>query len=365
MAGMIKDRITSSQMVFILFAIMVGVGILSLPQTVADKAGVDGWIAIITGGLLAILSALLMTKLGTRFQTQSVMEYAPHLLGRFFGTIISILFVLYFIAFVGMVVRISADVTKLFLLDETPVEVIVISMLLMGIYLVQHGMNPIARFNECIQPLTVFLLVFVLLFTIPDAEYGRNLPVLGDGLMPVWKSIPTTFFSYLGYEIIIFLLPFMKKPERGSVIAIGTIVAVMLLYVVIIVSCVGVLGVKEVLYVNYPLISIIKNIEVPGGFLERLDAVMMLVWVPFAITTVVLYHYCASLITAQLVKLQEHRVISLFYFPIVFLVALLPKNVMEASRWSNSVSIAGMALNLVVPVILWAAYFVKRKKERV
>ena len=359
---MIKDRLTTAQVTVQLYAAMVGVGVLSLPHTVSRNAGVDGWIAILIAGLYSMIAVSLMAYIGSRFPGKSLIQYAPLLLGRPLGILILIGFIVYFLLFVGTVVRISADVTKLFLLDLTPVEIVVISMLVTSTYLIQHGINAIARFNELIQPATLLLLLFVLTQTLRETEFGRLLPVLGDGITPVLYALPSIFFAFLGYETLLFIQPFMEKPDKAkpaSLIAIGS---TMLLYLLLTVLSTATLGSSETALVKYPTLAIIKSIEVPGSFIERLDSVMMMVWIPFAITTIVMFQYCASLITSQLLRLKEHRVITLLYVPVVYLIAVLPRNVLEVDRLGNWVSLLGGVLVSLVPLLLVLSYQWKKRR---
>ncbi|WP_419877638.1 GerAB/ArcD/ProY family transporter [Brevibacillus centrosporus] len=359
---MIKDRLTTSQIVVQLFAAMVGVGILNLPETVGAKAGVDSWIVIFEAGFLAMVAVSIMAYLGNRFPGKSIIHYAPTLIGKMLGTIVLLAFLLYFLMFVGTVVRISADVTKLFLLDLTPVEVIIIGMLTISSYLVLHGVNAIARFNEFIQPLALLLLLIVLTQTIRDTDFGRILPVLGDGIQPLMHALPSTFFSFMGFEILLFIQPFMEQPRGAQRAALVSIGATMILYVIVTILCIAVLGKSEVTLVEYPTLAIIKNIEVPGAFIERLDSIMMMVWIPFAVTTIVMFHYCASLIASQMLGLQEHRVIALYIIPLVYLIAVLPRNILEVDKWSKWASWLGVSLIAIVPI--WLVLVYKWKKRR-
>lgn len=362
---MIKDKITNIQMGFLLFSVMVGVGILSLPQQVANQAGVDGWIVIILSGILAAVSALLMAKIGERFPEKSLIEYGPVLIGKPMGIMLCLLFLIYFIVFASTVTRISADVTKLYLLDDTPVEVVILSTFLTSTLIVLHGINAIARFNQFIQPIILFLLILVLLLTFSGADLGNNLPILGDGIQPIISSLPSTSFSFLGFEAILFLLPFMKTPQKSTRVILVAFSIVIFLYVFIVIACVSVLGAKEVGYVNYPTLTIAKNIQFPGSFIERVESIMMISWVPFALTTLLLLHYCSSLILAKLLGLKEHRVISILLIPVVYMLAVLPQNVLEVEQWSQGVGAFGASLNLVTIAVLWLGYGVNKRRGRI
>ncbi|MGE7273663.1 GerAB/ArcD/ProY family transporter [Brevibacillus panacihumi] len=353
---MIKDKLTNTQMALQMFAAMVGVGVLSLPSVLVGSAGVDAWLVILLAGGYAVIAVSIMAYLGNRFPGKSIIQYAPLLLGHVLGTCVLLAFLLYFLMFVGTIVRMSADVTKLFLLDLTPVEVIVLGMLVTSTYLILQGVNAIARFNEFIQPLALFALLLVLTQTLRETDFGRLLPVLGDGIQSVLQSFPSVFFSLLGFEILLFLHPFMENPSRGLQSAFLAIGMTVVLYALLTILSIALMGAAEVELIEYPALAIIKSIEVPGSFIERLDSIMMMVWVPFAVTSIVMFHYCASLITSQLLGLQDHRVVSLLYVPIVFLIAVLPRNVLEVERWSQWTSWLGAGLVSLVPLSMIVAY---------
>jgi spore germination protein len=363
MVDVIKDKLTAPQITVQLFAAIVGVGILSLPETVGNKAGVDSWIVIMVSGLVAMVAVSMMAYVGSRFPGKGIIEYGPFLFGRFLGLVTLLAFLVYFLMFVGTVVRISADVTKLFLLDQTPIEVVIIGMLSVSTYLIMHGVNAIARFNEVIQPIAVLILLLVLTQTVRDTDIGRLLPIMGDGIAPLLHAFPTTFFSYLGFEILLFIQPFMEKPALGQKSALIGVAATLFLYTLVTALCLAVLGGHEVTLVEYPTLAIIKNIEVPGAFIERLDSIMMMVWIPFAITTIVMFHFCASLIASRLLKLQEHRVIALLLMPIVFLIAVLPRNTLEVDEWSKWSSYLGFGLIIVIPPCLCLMYKWKARRQ--
>ncbi|MCA1029624.1 spore germination protein [Bacillus timonensis] len=357
---MIKDKITGPQLSVTIISVMVGVGILSFPSTIAQTAGVDGWIGILIAGGITLTSTLLITLLGSKFQYQSLYDYGPKLVGRIFHFFFMVLFIGYFLFFISIVVRIAADVTKIFLLDETPVEIILVAILTVCTYLVVQGINPIARFNESLQPGVILILLFVILLSFKDADFGRNLPILGDGILPVMKSIPIIFFAFLGFEVLFFLLPFLKETKKVKKYVSISIISVTLFYAFIMVITIAVFGQKEVEYLQYPTIALVKNIEVPGTFIERLESIMMFVWIPFALTTIVILNYGASVITMNMLKLEEHRAVSLAFFPFTFITAVLPIDSLQVSKFAEYISYLGVFLSIGLPLLLWGMYGIKK-----
>jgi spore germination protein len=78
-----------------------------------------------------------------------------------------------------------------------------------------------------------------------------------------------------------------------------------------------------------------------------------------------MFHYCASLILAQMLRLQEHRVIALLIIPVVFLIAVLPRNILEVDKWSQYASLLGASLISVVPIWLVIVYKWKKRRQSV
>lgn len=57
-------------------------GILTLPRTSVEKVGPDAWLSIILGGLLSVLGAIFIIKLGLRFPQRTLVEYNPIIYDR-------------------------------------------------------------------------------------------------------------------------------------------------------------------------------------------------------------------------------------------------------------------------------------------
>lgn len=63
-----KDRITTSQAVVIIMKYILGTGILTLPRASVEKVKTpDVWLSVILGGILAMVSGVIMVKLSQQF----------------------------------------------------------------------------------------------------------------------------------------------------------------------------------------------------------------------------------------------------------------------------------------------------------
>ncbi len=69
-----KDRITTSQAVVIIVNYILGTGILTLPRASVEKVKTpDVWLSVILGGILAMVSGVIMVKLSQQFPEKNIL----------------------------------------------------------------------------------------------------------------------------------------------------------------------------------------------------------------------------------------------------------------------------------------------------
>ena len=66
---------TNKQISFVLFGIIVGFGVMSLPSVVVQDAGTGYWISVLLATLVATLITLFITYLGLTYKNKTIYEY--------------------------------------------------------------------------------------------------------------------------------------------------------------------------------------------------------------------------------------------------------------------------------------------------
>lgn len=214
-----QDKITTSQAVVILVNYILATGILTLPRTSVEKVKTpDVWISVFLGGIIAIVASLIIVKLSQRFPEKTFYQYSQDIVGKWVGWFLSLLIIVYFFTISAFEVRIMAEVTSLFLLEGTPTWAIILPFMWIGLYLVSSGINSIARLFEIIFPITFVLFLLVAFMSLGIFEIDNLRPVLGLGVMPVLKGVKTATLAFLGPEIMLLLVAFMKKSEKTKAV---------------------------------------------------------------------------------------------------------------------------------------------------
>ncbi|MDO3676248.1 GerAB/ArcD/ProY family transporter [Paenibacillus ehimensis] len=348
-----KDQITSRQASFIVSKSMIGTGILFLPQVVAKEVGTpDGWISVLIGGFLALLAGYVIIKLNQRFPKQTFFEFSQTVFGKWIGAVHIVLLSAYFTISSGYLARIMGEVIHMYLLDKTPIAFIIITFMLVAAYLATGGINSIARLIELFFPVILIILAALIAFSFKEFDLDNIRPVLAEGLRPVWKGIPSSTFSYSGFEIMLVLSAFMQEPRDAVKSMLKGIGLVIPLYTLTVLIAIGTLTVEEVKTLPWPTMSVAKDIELPGGFFERFESLFSVLWVMSMYSTFVPYYYVASLGMSHLFR-RNFRTFIYLLFPVIYIIAMLPKKLNEVLSIGNFLNDFALFIIVIMPLYFW------------
>lgn len=356
-----KDKITEAQAAVAVASMIIGVGILTLPRAAVDIMGTpDGWISVILGGLIAVGAGYFAVKLSQRFPGQTFYQYSRAVAGTFLGWVFSLLLVIYFTVLSAFEARALGEMVRNYLLDKTPIEVIIISLLCVGTYLVVGGVNPMVRLFEFYLPVIGFVFFSVIFLNFKNFELDNLRPVLGQGVMPVVKGVQATALSYLGFEIMLILTAFMEKPGRAVRAVVAGIGIPIFFYLPMIVMVIGSLTVDEVKTLTWPTMELTKEIEFPGAFFERFESFFIVVWTLAIYTTFTASHYFASLGLAQLFQ-EDYRFFVYGLLPVIYITAMYPQDLNGVFKMGDFLGYTGLLASSVIPPALLVAAIVRGK----
>lgn len=89
-----KEIISSRQFMIITLLFSIGTAILIIPSTVTSESKQDAWIAAIIGVVISLLLVKLFVTLGNRTPSKTFIEANEIILGRFFGKITAMGFII-------------------------------------------------------------------------------------------------------------------------------------------------------------------------------------------------------------------------------------------------------------------------------
>ncbi|WP_202708166.1 GerAB/ArcD/ProY family transporter [Sporosalibacterium faouarense] len=361
----IDNKITSGQLMAIIVNTIIGVGILSLPRDLVEALKTDGWILVLISGLLAIGSVTLITILVMKYPGKTVTEFGRNLITTPISDFCSILFLIYLLIFSAFVVRIFGEIVKMYLLRNTPIEFIIITMLITVAYIARAGIEAIGKFCVLVLPIVVIPIFFMGFVLLPELDFSNLLPVFKFKITDLLKGIPSTVFSFAGFEVILLFNAFVERPKKTLKYNLIGMVLIIFVYLFVFLISVMVFGVIETTHLIWPSMSLMEVIQFPGAFLENVQGVVMAQWVVLVFSTLAPLIYGSALIFDKLFRGNEHKYYVFPLMPIIFVLALVPDNIATAYDYiGKSTNILGTFVILVLPLLLLVVSLFKKNNKK-
>lgn len=357
-----NDKISTPQAAVVVTNFILATGILTLPRTSVEKVKTpDVWLTVILGGVIMMIAGVIMVKLSQQFPGKTFFQYNQEILGKWFGRLLSLFIICYFISISGYQVRSMAEVTNFFLLESTPIWAIIMPFMWIGLYLIIGGINSIARLFEIILPITIVFFLLVLFMSYKLFEIDNLRPVLGSGFIPVLKGLKTTTLAYSGPEIMLLLVAFMSQPNKAvKAVLIGTFIP-LLFYVFLVIMVIGAFSIDGVVVRTWPSIDLIRSFEISGLIFERFESLLLVIWIMQIFSSFTLGFYAAALGLAQLFN-KKLKFFVYFLLPIIYIVAMTPNTINELFKFEAVLGNIIIILFGVLPLFLFIILKWKRGK---
>jgi spore germination protein len=340
-------RIVPLEMSISLIAMIVGVGILTISRSLAQELDTpDGWISIGISGLMVMVLVYLYTRLQQHFPGQNLLQFlAKGSIGKWLAKLFAIFFIIYFVTVFAFEVRTLAIVIEMYLLNQTPQEVVIASILLLSTYAVSKGTQGIIHLNIMFVPITLFIVLVMLVFNLPSFKFEELRPIMAEGIVPIITGVKLTIVSFLGIETLFFFMANMKKSDLRALplnISIGVIT---LIYILVTICSYSVFTLPATKFITFPMLELAKEIELPGAFFERLESLMMTVWIMSIFNTMAIVQLLAVQIIKQEIlptKKGTHLPTIIIFF--VFIIAFNPNSINEVFTMGDWVGRLGVTL---------------------
>lgn len=359
-----NNKISKRQMFRLLTYDLMGIGTLLLPTALAAKTGKNSIVSILIGVVAGIcLSLLLGWVVDSMGEGESYPAYLKRCFGKVCGTILLIYYAVYYLAIAGYTTYVFGHLIVTNLLKDQSFYWISAGILGLAVYGIIQGIEGRARVYEILFWFLMAPLFIMLFFAGRDVEIPRLFPLF----MPEGREILTgsylTFgvFSLVG--ISLFVVPFAKEKKsiRGASIAAVIFCGVVLLVLQAVLQ--GMIGTNAVAELEYPAVTLMSIIQIPGGFMQRQDALMVAIWffTVFALLSSGMFYAAENL--KELCSGKKIRLCIAFVAISVFGISVLCYRSAEFARGLMKLYL-GVATPLVVLIPLTGRILLFFRKKR-
>ncbi|MDF2634404.1 MAG: spore germination protein [Pelosinus sp.] len=360
-----KSYMSTWQLAIVIFVTCVGAQVMLTPRSLITKAEHGAGLSVIVGGVLFYSAVCMMLKLAKEYPDETFVEYAPRLFGKAGGSIVVFLFNLLFFF---QVIQIFSGVGKIitfYMFDQTPPEVVILALLVVCAYCALQDWGTILRLQQFMFLIAYSILIMVWMSSILNFQPENLLPLWPVNIKAVISSGFSTWNMYSGYECVLLLMPLVyRQASLNSLIAIigGSFGCLTIIFLMITVIIIGVLTVEAAKNLLYPALIVIRSVELPGTFIERLENYLLLAWIPVVFDTLAAMMYFMGEICMRYWRHADHRPWVLFLLPIIYISSVFLDNQQLYDRVSMFTTWIGLLFSFgVIPASLVLSWRQKRK----
>lgn len=361
-----KGRLSSRQLTVLALFVFVGDMALIYPLTMVADSNQDAWIASLISLPLGLAGILIPLKVYYFYPELNLIEKVNIILGKGVGTAVNLFYLFFFLMATAIYIREIEDFMCTHIFEGTPGAVFRFMTLFLVIYGLRLGLETLSRAAEILLPLFILFFVSLMVLLLPQVRLENLFPIMNT---PAPKLLHSVLFgvSYPFGEMIVFQMvqPYVKRNKHTNrdiflIMIFGAVVLNLILFLSI-----TVLGTYLSEHQFYAAYILAQKINI-GNFLQRIEALMAIVWVITTFFKTALYFYAFTLGSAQLFNLKGFRSL---IFPVGFLVfglsQLVSKDIVFYLKkipaywvdWDFTVCFA-------IPLLLLIVYYIRKPKIR-
>ena len=355
------EKLDHYHVIFLVQNIMIGIGLLSLPNDVS-VLGYNSWLVPIILGVIANVLLLPIILLCSKFPKDHFLKIVEKLWGKWIGKLIQLIFVLYGVIQVSTVSHTYLRLVQSVILPNFTILVTSILLFIPLILIVQGGILGIARFCTFAFFATIWM-VFFLKWPFQTGDFLNLIPTFEVSLGDWGLGIHQGFQSYFGFGIIAFFYPNIINKRKAFLHASIGIWITVATYSVIIIASVVYFSKWQLNNLLFPILNLFQAVKL--AFVERIEVLGTSLWVFLVLSTAAAYLWVAKKSLDSLISNHINRTWHLYF--VAFMSWILfngpipyPIQLLLFADWSVYY---GYIL-LLLPILLLITYYLKNMMKK-
>ncbi|MEH7334430.1 GerAB/ArcD/ProY family transporter [Neobacillus drentensis] len=175
------------------------------------------------------------------------------------------------------------------------------------------------------------------------------------------SSIP----SFLGFDSLLIILPFVKgtikSKAKSSMFSISFITFT---YIYVMLTCILFFSSKELILIPQPILYLFKSITI-FGVIERLDLIIVSLWIVMMMTSYVSYIYLTNIGFCTLFHLNKRTIpTTIITILVYFLVLFIPVSKESIITQFKMITILSSIFSVGIPLLAIISSFLFQRKEK-
>ncbi|PKM51314.1 MAG: hypothetical protein CVV02_06835 [Firmicutes bacterium HGW-Firmicutes-7] len=360
---LVSQKLSQKQAISIIVMFIMGTAMIS---GVGKEAEENAWIAIALAGVMSSPIYLMYAYLLKTFKNKNIYDINVIVFGKHLGIIFSIIFTWNGIYLSAILIRKVAEFMNITGLNETPIMMIMLMLVLVSIYMIKKGILIFGKWCQFYICIVVIVVLFEVIFLTPSRELDVVYPVMYNGFAPVMQA--TIHIIAFPMVQVAHLLGFLNeldtKASYTKVFMYGLLIGTVIL-IAITFDNITVLGPKMFSKAYYPSYLTFRQLSV-GDFIRRIEilSVLMFLIVGFV-------KYTATLFSA-VIGLKHVFNLNNYYFiivPVAFVCSILAfiayEDLLEVETLFYEIYTPySLVINGLLPILIYITYLARSKLSR-
>lgn len=357
--------ISYRQIIFLSIMTMPIAGHFLLVSPIIVLAGRDAWISVLFTIPIGLFFAFMLYRIDRLADGACLIDMFRRLLGRFLGSIGLLLFIGYGMFMLIITLYAVIDFTELIYLRDYPKISIASCIQLVVVYGIIKGIEPIARASEPIALLLPFTGSAASVANMTFKDYSMLLPVLQDGIRPVWHGMVMTL-AMIGEMMVFMMYAIQRKPlasRKMFVVLSGIVLFACLMFIGTISGALCIFGVASTTAKLYPSYDMLKLVNF--GIINRFDIYGIFTLATGGVIRLALWQIAICRVVTKLVRSSKpvwiHSII--IFVVLITVLGMIPNNVQFEQTWIQHYYPLTAWISIGLPFILWLVSEWKKKSR--
>lgn len=342
---------------FLIHSNQVGVGVLGYQRIIAKEAGHDAWVSVIIAGIAAHLVVWVIFKTLRKYSSSDLYGINCDVFGKWFGSLINVLYILYFMMAAIVVLRSYTEVIQVWMFPEVSTWSISAVILGLALYTILGGIRIITGYTFLSVVMTIWLITD-LYFPLQYARWSYLYPILQAKIPEILQGSVSMSLTIIGFEVIYVLYPFLKEKQKAGKFTQVGILYTNVAYLVLMVVSLTFFSKNQLMQTVWATLNLQQMVYIP--FLERFEFLMISIWLLIILPNLMLYTWCVSRGFKRMFHWSQKKNI----YPILFVVFAASLGFVTRSQineMGNIVAQIGLYAAFVYPLILYLFAVIKDK----
>ncbi|MBL0385412.1 GerAB/ArcD/ProY family transporter [Tumebacillus sp. ITR2] len=347
-----------TEIIFLVQATQVGIGLFNLPRIVVEEAGHSGWISILMTGALVQLALWFIVLLTRRFPEHDLYGILNLVYGKWIGRFLGAIFALYCVAVASLVGRAYIEVVQQWMFPTTSTNMFYLLLLLPCFYAATAGARILGRFGIFVFFATIWM-VFLLIAPAREITVDYYFPIYDSTLWELIRASWKVSASAIGFEVLMVYHTFAKDKKTILKASSYGIWITTFIYLVVTVISIGFYSPAQIAKILSPTLQMYQIVELP--MIERIEHIGISTWLFLVVNTCSTYLWAAGRYVYSFGKWDEPKSV-LVFLPLTFVIGIWGKDVYFLTKFETLVSTIGGIVAGVLPLLVLLSAILFRKR---